>query len=147
MEEGAWTKVVNKKKLKNEERKKNILYWNNLKERYPYIVTPSRAHRIKTKLNIDKLDNMLLSKECIEYQCSGWKYEKVVRSGNNDNNLLTNTEDKIYSILPVNNEWGDIALFSKKKFTNTKEDIFLTSTEWGNIVLFSKKNNQVMICK
>jgi hypothetical protein len=116
MEDVNWTKVVNHKKLKRNLKKKDVekenIKWVELKNEIPHIILPTRAKRLQSKLNIDKLEYRLLSEEFIDYQRLGWKYVKVLKSSDaTDIKPPSNTEETSYSILELNNSWGDCVLF------------------------------------
>ena len=78
-----WCTVTNKKQQKRRCKQKKIYEdqrkWDSLQKEYPHIIMPTRAQRIKRKLNIDGLDEKLLSQEWIDYQKKGWKYVKVLK--------------------------------------------------------------------
>jgi hypothetical protein len=116
MEDVNWTKVVNQKKLNRSLKKKDIekenIKWVELKNEIPHIILPVRAKRLQSKLNIDKLEYKLLSEEFIEYQRLGWKYVKVLKSLDSIGiKPPLDTKDSSYSILELNNNWGDCILF------------------------------------
>ena len=118
MEDDKWTKVVNQKRQKRKIKQKGIEEeknkWELLKNEVPHVVLPIRAKRLQTKLNIDKLERRLLSDQFIEYQKQGWKYVKVLKSSDNgiSNKIPPNTRDFSYSVLGLDNGWGDAVLFS-----------------------------------
>ena len=120
METGIWKKVVNKnqkRKTKYKEIEAERIKWNKLEKEIPHIVLPNRANRLQIKLNIDNLENKLLSDEFIEHQRCGWKYVKVLKSTvmfEEKSNIDTTTDGHIiYSVLSLDNGWGDKILFSK----------------------------------
>ena len=122
METGIWKKVVNKnqkRKTKYKEIEAERIKWNKLEKEIPHIVLPNRANRLQIKLNIDNLENKLLSDEFIEHQRCGWKYVKVLKSTvmfEEKSNIDTTTDGHIiYSVLSLDNGWGDKILFSKTK--------------------------------
>jgi len=124
MDDDKWNKVFNqkkqKRKIKQKEIKEEEYRWEQLKKEIPHIVLPNRAKRLQTRLNIDNFEENLLSDRFIEYQRSGWKYVKVLKSVDKsvpvEIPLPTSTSqnrDIVYSILSLNNGWGDTILFSK----------------------------------
>lgn len=93
--------------LTPEERQK----WNLLEIKYPHMVLPQRALRIRRKLNIDKLDIYLLSDEWINYQKDNWRYDKVLKAGTFNEKDIEKTVNIL--ILDLENGWGDKVLFTK----------------------------------
>ena len=119
MEDDKWTKVVNQKRQKRKMKQKDIgeekCKWELLKSEVPHIVLPVRAKRLQVKLNIDKLEHWLLSDLFVEYQKLGWKYVRVLKSSDDNGisgKIPPNTSDLDYSILELDNGWGDAVLFS-----------------------------------
>jgi len=114
MDDNDWTKVGNhkrqKQRIRQKEREKERIIWDNLKKEIPHIVMPSRAFRLKGKLRIDNLDKKLMSDEVIEHQRKGWVYVKVIKP--DDDEIIPKDEDYMYSVLDVDNKWGDRILFS-----------------------------------
>jgi len=116
MEDVEWIHVINQRKQKRQIRQNTIeetkKRWKTLKRDCPHIILPSRAQRIRRKINITHLDKKLVSDEWIEYQCQGWHYVKVIKheylSG-----IPKDTETVSYSVLPIDNGWGDVVLFSR----------------------------------
>lgn len=128
MEDGTWTKVVNhrnqKRKNKHKELGEEKAKWDQIKKEIPHVVLPVRAKKLQQKLNIDRLEEKLLSEEFIEYQKSGWKYVKILKSSDNkpidkddipSDTTISSGELLTYSILDLENGWGDFALFSMAK--------------------------------
>lgn len=122
MEDGNWKKVVNHKNQKRKIKQKDIEEernkWEKLKIDSPHIVLPNRAKRLQMKLNIDKLEQMLLSDDFIDYQKAGWRYIKVLKSTDKTladsvppDTTTSSGEHITYSILGLNNGWGDTILF------------------------------------
>lgn len=130
MEDGDWKKVVNhknqKRKLKHKDIEEERIKWEKLKIDCPHIVPPNRAKRLQMKLNIDNLEKMLLSDKFIDYQKLGWKYVKVLKSTDKTladcthlNENASVDKDVVYSVLSLDNGWGDGVLFS---MVNEKEE-------------------------
>ena len=115
----GWTKVVNVKKQKHRQRKKEMdcvnLRWEKLKLECPHIVVPERSYKLQKKLRIDKLEQRLLSDEFIEYQKQGWIYVKVMTPEDIQKNIPQDTEDTKYSTLSLGNKWSDCILFRMNK--------------------------------
>lgn len=110
-----WIEVTNVKKIKIQQRRQTRMEenerWQKLETEIPWIVVPSRARRIRQKLNITRLDEKFLSEEWIEYQRQGWNYIRVVRPDEVvPSSVLESTR---YSFLSIDNKWGDRALFSR----------------------------------
>lgn len=112
-----WKVCTDKKKIKRQQRKNNRELWNNLLSTHPHIVTPERAHRLESKLNIDGLSNFLMSSDCIEFQRSGWKYVKVLKPSHNISLVIPPKYDDIdvnsFCTLDIGNGWGDKIIFIK----------------------------------
>jgi hypothetical protein len=112
-----WCIVVNKKlqkrRIKQNKIEEDKRKWETLQKEYPHIIMPSRAQRIKKKLNIDGLDAKLLSHEWIEYQKKGWKYVKVLKpdSQTDSNGTDIDSTSLTFSTLDLNNGWNDRVLF------------------------------------
>lgn len=108
-----WTTVVNTRKLKREAkfeaRKKEQEKWKAILEACPHVVLPSRARRLRQRLNITGLDQKLTSGEWIDHQKKGWMYFKTLKP--RDYTPLQNTELVEFSTLEVNNGWGDKVVF------------------------------------
>ncbi len=115
MSDREWTKVVNmkrqKQRIKCREQGVEKNKWDRLRREYPHIVLPNRAKRLQTKLNIDLLEQKLLSEEFINYQMTGWKYVKVLKPSDIIKELHPNDDGVTYSTLELNNGWGDQILF------------------------------------
>ena len=115
--DGGWISVRNSKKERRrkrfQERLKEEERWSLLQKECPHIVTPTRARKLYKKLNIDKLDVMLLSDEWISYQKQGWKYIKTLKSRDSKIPQLERRPGYEYSTLELNNGWGDLVLFCK----------------------------------
>jgi hypothetical protein len=113
-----WVEVTNIKKLKYQNRRNQRSEeqerWRELRTSFPWIIVPSRAQRIRRKLNISLLDEKLLSEEWILYQKQGWNYIRVVRP-DDDTPIPSNTDTIEYSVLDVNNKWGDRVLFARSQ--------------------------------
>ena len=112
-----WCTVVNKKQQKRRYKQKKIdedkRKWDTLQKECPHIIMPAKAQRIKRKLNIDGLDEKLLSQEWIEYQKTGWRYVKLLKPDAQiytDGTIFDST-NLTFSTLPLENGWGDEALF------------------------------------
>ncbi len=95
--------------------------WNRLKSTCPHIVLTDRAKRLCRKLNIDRLDEKLMSDGWIDYQRQGWCYVKIIKACD-EIDIPNNTKDTTYSILHVGNDWGDIVLFSNKSQVSSVTD-------------------------
>mgnify|MGYP007082078024 CR=1 FL=1 len=113
---GKWHTVTSKKQKRKHKQKKideEKRKWDNLKKECPHIIIPTRAQRIKRKLNIDNLDKSFISQEWIDYQKKGWKYVKVLKpdSLTYPNGTGIESNSLVFSTLPLNNGWGDVALF------------------------------------
>lgn len=114
--EGEWKEVVNKKKVKKEERerikKEEIDKWDKLKSETPHIINSIQAVSIQEEENISGLAKALTSKEWIEHQRNGWKYYKTIAKEDyeEDKNLAPG---EIYCVLPVKNKYSDLAIFIK----------------------------------
>ena len=112
-----WCTVTNKKQQKRRCKQKKIYEdqrkWDSLQKEYPHIIMPTRAQRIKRKLNIDGLDEKLLSQEWIDYQKKGWKYVKVLKpdAQTYTNGIIFDSANLTFSTLPLDNGWDDEALF------------------------------------
>ncbi len=112
-----WCTVVNKKQQKRRYKQKKIdedkRKWDTLQKECPHIIMPAKAQRIKRKLNIDGLDEKLLSQEWIEYQKTGWRYVKLLKPDAQiytDGTIFDST-NLTFSTLPLENGWSDEALF------------------------------------
>ena len=114
MVDGGWTRVTNTKKARRQIHQKSLdeerLKWDDLLERCPHIILPARAHRIRRKLNIKRLDDCLLSKEWISHQLEGWIYMRVIKPDDKDG-IPAETPECVYSVLSIDNGWKDAALF------------------------------------
>ncbi len=112
-----WKMVVNTKKIKRDvriqARKRERTRWEAILKTWPHVVTPHRAERLRRRLNVDKLDTRLLSDEWIEHQKRGWKYVKTLKL--RDPSEIPNVQGVEYSILDLDNTWGDKVLFSRSK--------------------------------
>lgn len=106
MENDDWQIVSNKKTKKK--------LWKELKKECPHIIVPTRARKISEKINIENLDTKLMSEEWINHQKNGWFYERVYKPEDFDQ-IPTETERVEYSILQVENSYGDVVLFSRYK--------------------------------
>jgi hypothetical protein len=112
-----WHTVVNKKNQKRRTKQKQIddekRKWDTLQKEYPHIIMPSRAQRIKRKLNIDGLDRKLMSNEWIEYQKKGWRYVKVLKpeAQTSVDGIAIDSTSLTFSTLALENGWGDLVLF------------------------------------
>jgi hypothetical protein len=108
-----WVEVSNVKKLRYQNskvrRQEEYERWKELKSQIPWIVDPSRARKIRQKLNIEHLDEKLLSDVWIQYQREGWNYVRVVRP--NDTQTLPINPNIEFSLQEVGNKWGDKVLF------------------------------------
>ena len=117
---GEWCIVENKKIIKQQKRREENKKWEELQQQCPHIMMPVRVNRIKRKLNIDGLDDKLLSDDWINLQINGWKYVKVIKSDSpelevdevaDDTNTLNHITEQ-NKILPLNNGWGDYVMFT-----------------------------------
>lgn len=113
--ESEWQVCTDKKKIKRQQRKNNKVLWHNLLSTYPHIVSPERALRLESKLNIDGLSNFLMSTECIEFQQKGWKYVKILKPNHNISLVIPPKYNEIdaseFCTLDVGNGWGDKIIF------------------------------------
>ena len=107
----GWSTVGNKNREKLLKKKEHNLYWDNLLKECPHIVTPYRASRIEFKLNIRNLQEKLISKEWINHQKNGWRYVKTIKSQHLPDNFTKESGDSNHSFLPLDNHWGDYAMF------------------------------------
>jgi len=94
--------------LKNKKKEQFRTYLEEMLIIHPHIVPFERIIRMNSKLNIDNLKTKLLSKEWIDYQARGWKYVKIVKNGHEP---FGNDQNDIFSLLDLENKWGDCALF------------------------------------
>lgn len=114
---GEWHAVTNKRNQKRRIKQRKIdeekRKWEELQKECPHIIMPDRAQRIKRKLNIDNLDEKLLSQEWVDYQKRGWKYVKVLKpeSQTYSNGTGMESDSLAFSTLPLENGWGDSVLF------------------------------------
>jgi len=108
-----WTTVVNTRKLKREAkfeaRKQEQEKWKAILEECPHVVLPSRAERLKQRLNITNLDKKLTSDEWVNHQKKGWIYFKTFKPRGYI--LPQNTELLEFSALEIENGWGDKVVF------------------------------------
>ena len=117
MEDSGWHTVTNKKQQKRRHKQKKIndekRKWDDLQKECPHIIMPDRAQRIKRKLNIDNLDTKLLSQDWIDYQKKGWRYVKVLKpdSQTYPKGSGVDSNNPVFSTLPLDNGWGDLILF------------------------------------
>lgn len=106
-----WIEVKNNKKSRRQERRNAQIQeeqkWTEILNNYPWIISPSRASRLRQILNIEGLDDKLLSPEWIDHQKNGWIYSKTIKP--DDNIVILESEEQ--SILPVDNSYGDVVLF------------------------------------
>lgn len=122
-----WCTVTNKKQQKRKYKQKKIhddqRKWDSLQKECPHIIMPTRAQRIKRKLNIDGLDEKLLSQEWIDYQKKGWKYVKVLKPDTQayTSGTIFDSTNLTFSTLPLENDWGDEALFCMPSSTEIEE--------------------------
>lgn len=117
MDEHGWIEVKNMKKARRQERRdaqnQEKQKWEDLQRSIRWIVTPTRALRLRQTLNIDNLDVKLTCGEWIEYQRKGWVYNKAVKPDDIDK-IPQSDEYTEYSTLPVDNSYGDVVLFSRQ---------------------------------
>lgn len=119
-----WIEVIPPKKAKRAEKKKIEERWKKLEEICPHIMTPQKIADVCKRINISNLENKLKSEEWIEYQLSGWIYQKVLTNVEEINgstygysNTIPKCISEEFSTLPVQNKWGDVVLF--KRYNNT----------------------------
>lgn len=120
-----WKVVKNVKKEKRrsrlEERRREQEIWGTILVDCPHVVTPSRAKKLQHMLNIDKLESRLLSKDWIDYQTKGWKYVKTLKKQKHGQETLEKRPGYEYSILELENGWGDRVLFCRVQEENNFE--------------------------
>ena len=61
---------------------------------------------------IDKLEDIFKTEEVQQFLEDGWKFDCVLCS---DDHMKESDETHLYRYFPINNEWNDFALFSKRK--------------------------------
>lgn len=114
MADEGWVEVKNTKRERRQEKQeacaKEAHRWEDLKTQAPHIVLPARARRIRQKLNILHLDKSFLSQAWIDHQLAGWEYECVVKP-DDEKSIPDNTNTEVFSTLPLDNGYGDAALF------------------------------------
>lgn len=104
-----WVYVIHPKKKKKEDKKKEKERWDTLSKICPHLMTPEKIGHLCRQINITNLENKLLSEKWVEYQLSGWSFEKVITKY--DLYLYKDKDD--YSLLSIQNKWGDYAVFKK----------------------------------
>ena len=113
----AWITVTDQKRERRTEKflayKKEQSKWAVILEGCPHIMLPSRAKRLHKMLNVDGLYEKLMSDEWMEYQKQGWIYSKVIKPKYHEV-IPENTEEMEYSVLKIDNGWGDTALFYRR---------------------------------
>lgn len=109
-----WIEVKDNKRQRQREKQINAdkerNKWCELKKQAPHIILPTRAQRIRRKLNISLLDDMFLSDLWINHQLSGWRYVKIIKPDDIDG-VPNDTDLEVFSTMPINNGYGDVALF------------------------------------
>lgn len=114
-----WIEVIPSKKAKRMEKKKIEEKWRRLEEECPHIMTPEKIGDLCRRMNIANLENKLKSEEWIAYQQSGWIFQKVLMGGEDEITVPKETNAvnilEEFSTLPLQNKWGDVALFKKYK--------------------------------
>lgn len=120
-----WTPVVDVKKMKREAkikaRREEKERWEKIQTEIPHVVTPLRARRLQRKLNIDKLEEKLLSVEWIDYQQQGWIYSRTFKPKNFSKIPLDAPEIE-YSTLELDNGWGDKVLFYRPRLQKHEQN-------------------------
>lgn len=110
MEDG-WVTIKNIKLEKKHKRDTERLYWIELINAHPHIITPARAIKIQASIRVDGLAEMFLNEEWINYQKQGWVYVKTIKYPFEPELLYE--EGVEYKLLDVNNKWGDKSLFKR----------------------------------
>lgn len=114
-----WITAIPPKKAKRMEKKKMEEKWRKWEEECPHIMTPEKIGDICKKMYIANLENKLKSEEWIDYQRSGWIFQKVLMKGEHDKTTSKEWDavniSEEFSTLPLQNKWGDLALFKKYK--------------------------------
>lgn len=112
-----WITVTNLKKKRRDARisasKEERLKWAAILNDCAHIVLPHRARRLRERLNVDKLDEKLMSDDWIEYQNQGWIYSRVIKPKYHQT-VPKNTLTVEYSVLEVDNGWKDTVLFYRQ---------------------------------
>jgi hypothetical protein len=90
---------------KEEEEKFNLL-----KKEIPHLKMPQEVRKMQILENIDDLENKLLSEEWITLQAEGWEFMCVVKP-DDQTPPPEDTKEIKYELYPLENKWGDYALF------------------------------------
>ena len=115
----GWETFVNKRKQRKKQKLHEKKVWESRKETAPHIILPQHAAALQRKLNIDRLEEQLCSEQWIEYQLEGWQYVRVLKGGLPA--PLIDTDTHHYSVLALENDWGDVVLFKKDKSSALEE--------------------------
>ena len=76
---------------------------------------------LRCRLNIALLDERLISDPFIDHQAKGWKYVKVLKPDEDD--IPQDTESILYSTLELDNNWGDVVLFSMEDIEKSEDEV------------------------
>ncbi len=85
---------------------------NELKKKYPHLISSEKAYTLQHELNINKLGKTLMSKQSMDLQREGWVYYKVLIEDGYENECELNLNGlNNYRILIIPNKWKDQILF------------------------------------
>lgn len=106
--EGEWKIVAPRRKEKSRLQKEK---WDGLTEKCSHIITPSLSRNLRSKFNVDGIEEFFMSDKIVNLQIDGWIYEKILKSV--DDEIPDDSEEWIYRSFPVNNDYGDCVLFKR----------------------------------
>ncbi len=102
-----WIQVKNVKNIKKDQKREENRRWKELTELYPHIITPTRAIKIQSAINVDGLAEFLCSNISVDTQKEGWIYSKTLKIGKNSMHDVM----PLHLVLDIGNKWGDKVLF------------------------------------
>ena len=112
MSDGEWTVVKNTKGERRRARKRAEYLeeqkWEDLLAEIPHIITPDRARGIEARNRVRGVVRKFQTDDWIDHQLEGWRFFKILRSGEEPPQT---TEDDAFSVLSLDNGYGDAVLF------------------------------------
>jgi hypothetical protein len=104
---GKWGKRFDVSSIPDFENDEEKMKYTELQKVCPHIVMPGTARRDAVLIRIDNYAEKMLSDEWIEFQCSGWKFIRIIKPDDTDFEI----PDEGFELLNLENKYNDFALF------------------------------------